>query len=61
MSNIKGITNFLTKQFPDEETAIRYFAEKRWGDSPCCPKCKSHNVYVQSNLINVVLADYDIQ
>lgn len=48
--NIKDITDFLTKQFPDEETAIKYFANKRWEDNLCCPKCKNHNIYVSKNM-----------
>ncbi len=30
--------------FPDDATAEKWFAEKRWGDTPACPHCGSVNV-----------------
>lgn len=49
--DIKGITDFLTRQFPDEESAIKYFAQKRWGNSCFCPQCGSGNIYISKNLL----------
>lgn len=47
MKNIKevGIVDFLTKRFPDEETATAFFAEKRWGNNIKCPYCTGDRVY----------------
>jgi transposase-like protein len=29
----------------DESKAVEFFEQQRWGDKPCCPHCKSANVY----------------
>src|ERR1019366_4808997 len=29
----------------DETKAVEFFETQRWGDKPCCPHCKSANVY----------------
>ena len=34
----------LTKMFPDEEAARRWFEAERWPDGAVCPKCESTNV-----------------
>ena len=34
----------LTRMFPDDATAERWFIEQRWPDSVYCPKCGSFNV-----------------
>ena len=34
----------LFRKFPDNETAEKWFAEQRWGDTPACPRCGSANV-----------------
>ena len=34
----------LFRMFPDDATAERWFAEKRWDDKPECPKCNSSNI-----------------
>ena len=36
------------KQFPDDETAEKWFIEQRWGDQITCPKCGSHNIQVKA-------------
>ena len=40
-----GIVDFLTKTFPNEETAIDFFVSKRWGDTISCPYCQSEKIY----------------
>ena len=32
------------QMFPNEEEAIKWFQEKRWGGSPVCPKCGTKNI-----------------
>ena len=34
----------LTRMFPDDETAERWFVQTRWPDAVTCPKCNSTNV-----------------
>ena len=34
----------LTKMFPDDATAERWFIDTRWGDGIYCPRCGSDNV-----------------
>ena len=34
----------LTKMFPDDATAERWFIDSRWGDGIYCPRCGSDNV-----------------
>ena len=34
----------LMNMFPDDETAERWFINKRWPDGICCPHCESDNV-----------------
>lgn len=34
----------LTRMFPDDATAERWFIEQRWPDGVCCPRCGSFNV-----------------
>ena len=44
-SHRKGLTlQELFRMFPDDATAERWFAEKRWPDGPHCPYCGSTNV-----------------
>ncbi len=47
MKKIKntGIANFLTKRFPTEKSAVKFFAEKRWGNETTCPYCKHTIIY----------------
>ena len=41
----KGITlPELFRMFPDNTTAEKWFAEKRWGNTPACPHCGSIRV-----------------
>ena len=41
----KGISLVkLFKMFPDDETAEKWFTERRWKDGPHCPHCGSTNV-----------------
>ena len=41
----KGISLLsIMKMFPDDATAEKWFAERRWGDTPFCPHCGSENV-----------------
>ena len=40
-----GIVEFLTKRFPDEQSAIDFFVEKRWGEHVICPYCGSYKTY----------------
>ncbi len=41
----KGITLAeLFRMFPDNTTAEKWFAEKRWGGTPACPHCGSIDV-----------------
>ena len=41
----KGMSIVQTlKMFPDDETAEQWFAKKRWGNTPFCPRCGSENV-----------------
>ncbi len=48
-SHRKGISiASLMKQFPDDETAEKWFIEQRWGDQITCPKCGSHNIQVKA-------------
>jgi len=41
-----SVVEFLAKRFSDEETAIVFFAEKRWGNKIECPYFDSERVYV---------------
>lgn len=51
-SRRKGISlASLMKQFPDDETAEKWFIEQRWGDQIACPKCGSHNIQVKPNIL----------
>ena len=34
----------ITRMFPDNETAERWFIETRWPDGPRCPHCDSDRV-----------------
>ena len=44
----KGITIVeLTRMFPDDEAAERWFIETRWPVGVCCPECGSLNVQVR--------------
>ena len=46
----KGISYIgLTKLFPDDATAEKWFIEQRWPDGVCCPKCGSHNIQERKN------------
>ena len=36
-----SIIEFLSKRFPNEEKAMAFFAEKRWGRNILCPYCES--------------------
>lgn len=36
---------FLTKRFPTEESAVEYFAQKRWSGHVSCPYCGSLKTY----------------
>ena len=36
----------LMKMFPDDATAEAWFANKRWGNEPTCPRCQCKNVQV---------------
>ncbi|MCY3769870.1 MAG: IS1595 family transposase [Gammaproteobacteria bacterium] len=41
----KGISlTGIFKMFPDSDTAEKWFAKQRWGDTPACPHCGSINV-----------------
>ena len=42
----KGISliELVENLFPDEESAYRWFYEKRWPNGPCCPHCGSLNI-----------------
>ncbi len=54
MANTK-VQNRSTKNDPvitaipaacaDEAKAVEFMEEQRWGDSPCCPRCGSVNIY----------------
>jgi len=35
----------LPKACADEAAAVEFMEAQRWGDSPCCPRCGSLNVY----------------
>lgn len=37
----------LTRMFPDDEAAERWFIKTRWPGGVCCPKCDSLNVQVR--------------
>ena len=44
-SHRKGLTlQELFRMFPDDATAERWFAEKRWPEGPHCPYCGSTNI-----------------
>ena len=44
-SHCKGMTLAeLFRQFPDDATAEKWFAEQRWPEGPHCPYCGSTNV-----------------
>lgn len=40
-----SIVEFLTKRFPDEESAEKFFVEKRWGGTITCPYCNHDKIY----------------
>jgi transposase-like protein len=40
-----GIVEFLTKKFPTEDSAVKFFEEKRWPDGVNCPYCGNSKVY----------------
>ncbi len=33
----------IFKQFPDQESCIKYLEQKRWNNKPVCPYCQSEN------------------
>ena len=40
----------LMQQYPTEESAVQYFEQQRWGDSPVCTKCGcDHKITKQKN------------
>ena len=40
----------LAEMFPDEESAVRWFENIRWGDGPrCCGRCGSTNTHLIRN------------
>lgn len=45
MTGYLSDADFLTKRFPDEQSAIDFFVSKRWGDKVTCPYCGSLKVY----------------
>ena len=47
MNNTKqvSVVEFLTKRFPDEKAAVKFFVEKRWGGAIKCPYCSCGKVY----------------
>jgi len=44
-TSTKGIAGFLAKRFPTEKSAVKFFAEKRWGNEITCPYCKHTIIY----------------
>jgi len=40
-----SVIDFLTKQFPTEQSAVDFFVAKRWGGNTTCPYCKGDLVY----------------
>ncbi len=46
----KGISIVeLTRMFPDNETAERWFVASRWPDGVACPSCNSNNITQRAN------------
>jgi transposase-like protein len=41
-----SITEFLTVRFPNEETAVNYFEQKRWDGKITCPYCGNTKIYI---------------
>ncbi len=35
----------IFKQFPTQQSCIKYLEQKRWGNKPICPYCESTNTY----------------
>ena len=44
-TNFKSLLNVLD-HFKNEEVCINYLAQKRWGETPCCPHCGNVGAYV---------------
>ncbi len=40
----KSLIQFLMQKFPDEQAAITYLEQKRWGDCITCPYCDGDKV-----------------
>lgn len=45
ISQFKSLIS-LMDYFKEEETCKNYLAQKRWGDTPCCPHCGNVGAYV---------------
>ncbi len=53
MKNIKepkdiSVVEFLTKRFPTEQSAVDFFAAKRWNGEVKCPYCKNEKIYIMA-------------
>lgn len=40
-----GVVEFLTGRFPDEKSAVAFFADKRWNGKTVCPYCSNGKIY----------------
>ena len=40
------------QMFPDEDTAIKWFEDKRWGGRAICPSCNSEHIWEQKSKKN---------
>ena len=45
MQGETSIAEFLTKRFPDEQSAVDFSVRKRWGGHVICPYCGSYKTY----------------
>jgi hypothetical protein len=39
----------LPRACADERAAVEFMERQRWGDTPCCPRCGSTNVYAMKD------------
>ena len=61
-SHHKGVSlQELFRMFPDDATAERWFAEKRWPDGPHCPYCGSTNIQSGAKHLDRYVTEFSVR
>jgi transposase-like protein len=56
-----SVVEFLTSRFPDEASAVAFFAERRWGKDTKCPYCGGERVYNMTGKQPYKCSDCDVK